>query len=120
MSRHVAGRLLGAVVIAMIVAGTPMAAQGRGGRGQAPAKPSGPAPRLPNGKPDFSGVLMGGGGVSPRALKPGDTIQLLPEAKQLQDSRLAFTSGAGRSRSALPADRRTAHESVSLADGAVG
>ena len=89
MNRYVVGGLLGAVVIALIVGSVPVVAQGRGGRGQAPAAPSGPAPRLPNGKPDFSGVLMGGGGVSARALKPGDAIELLPAARQLQDSRLA-------------------------------
>src|SRR5690242_10973467 len=84
---HLLGGLLGAAVIALVVASTPIAAQGRGG--QAPAKPSGPMPRLSNGKPDFSGVLMGGGGVSARQLKPGDKIELLPAAKKLQDDRLA-------------------------------
>ena len=46
-----------------------------------------PAPRLPNGHPDLSGVLMGGGGIAERSLKPGDSITLLPEAKKLMESR---------------------------------
>ena len=46
-----------------------------------------PAPRLPNGLPDFSGVWSGGGGFNARNLKPGDTIELLPAAKKLMDSR---------------------------------
>jgi hypothetical protein len=54
-----------------------------------PAKPAGPTPRLPNGHPDLSGVLMGGGGVSERNLKPGDAIVLLPEAKAIMDARLS-------------------------------
>ena len=50
-------------------------------------KPAAPAPRLANGTPDLSGVWMGGGGVSPRNLKPGDAIELLPGAKKIMDSR---------------------------------
>ena len=87
MSRLIRTGLFCTVVIALVVGAAPVGAQGRGG--QAPAKPSGPMPRLPNGKPDFSGVLMGGGGVSARQLKPGDKIELLPDAKKLQDERLA-------------------------------
>ena len=64
-------------------------AQGARGQGARPAVPALPAPKLPNGTPDLSGVWMGGGGVSPRALKKGDAIQLLPAAKKLMDSRLA-------------------------------
>src|SRR5439155_11568160 len=45
------------------------------------------APRLPNGHPDLSGVWYGGGGIAARSLKPGDTIQLLPEAKKIMDAR---------------------------------
>jgi hypothetical protein len=48
-----------------------------------------PAPRLPNGHPDLSGVWMGGGGVSERSLKPGDQILLTPDAKKIMDARLS-------------------------------
>src|SRR5262249_53767231 len=66
------------------------AAQARGqGRGQAPAAPAGPAPRLPNGHPDLSGVWNGGGGIAVRNLKPGDEILLTPDAKKLMDARLS-------------------------------
>jgi hypothetical protein len=76
------------VILALLPAQSPVAAQAAQAAKPA-SRPAPPAPRLPNGKPDFSGVLMGGGGVSPRALKPGDTLTLLPEAKKLMDSRLA-------------------------------
>jgi hypothetical protein len=76
-----------ATLAALLPTHAPLAAQGRGGRGQAPAKPAGPAPRLPNGVPDLSGVWMGGGGVNERELKSGDAIVLLPEAKKLVDAR---------------------------------
>src|SRR5215468_12342101 len=46
-----------------------------------------PAPRLPNGEPDMSGVWMGGGGIAARSLKPGDEILLLPEAQKIMDAR---------------------------------
>lgn len=66
-------------------------AQARGGapRGQAAAAAAPPAPRLPNGHPDLSGVWMGGGGIAERNLKPGDQILLTPEAKKLMDARLS-------------------------------
>jgi hypothetical protein len=48
-----------------------------------------PVPRRSNGPPDLSGVWMGGGGIAERTLKPGDTIQLLPEAKKIMDARLS-------------------------------
>src|SRR5215471_2135964 len=49
--------------------------------------PTPPAPRLPNGHPDLSGVWMGGGGIAEKNLKPGDAILLTPEAKKIMDSR---------------------------------
>ena len=54
---------------------------------QTPAPAPKAAPRLPNGHPDLSGVWYGGGGIAARNLKPGDTIQLLPEAKKIMDAR---------------------------------
>ena len=63
-------------------------AQTRGqSQGQKPATPAAPAPRLPNGHPDLSGVWMGGGGIAVRSLKPGDEILLTPEAKTIMDAR---------------------------------
>jgi hypothetical protein len=53
--------------------------------------PTGPTPRLPDGKPDLSGVWSGGGPVGDLAdgLAKGDTIPLLPEAKTIMDARQA-------------------------------
>jgi len=44
-----------ALVLAGIVATAQPSAQQRGRGAAAPAAPAGPAPRLPNGKPDLSG-----------------------------------------------------------------
>ena len=80
--------VLAAFVLALLQSSSPAAAQARGqGRGQTPAAPAPPAPRLPNGHPDLSGVWMGGGGIAARNLKPGDQILLTPDAKKLMDSR---------------------------------
>src|SRR5437868_14793362 len=43
------------------------------GRGRGPAVQQGPAPKLPDGRPDFSGVWQGGGPV-------GDPAQAMPKA----------------------------------------
>src|SRR5207244_8859202 len=52
-----------------------------------PAQVPKPAPRLPNGTPDLSGVWYGGGGIAVRSLKPGDAISLTPEAAKIMASR---------------------------------
>ena len=54
-----------------------------------PVVPTGPAPHLPDGTIDLSGVWQGGGPVGDLAqgLAPGETIPLLPDAKKLMDSR---------------------------------
>ena len=44
------------------------------GRGRGPAPPTGPAPKLANGQPDFSGVWQGGGPV-------GDLAQGMPKGE---------------------------------------
>jgi hypothetical protein len=65
---------------------------GSGGAANVPTEaPQGPAPRLPNGKPDLSGVWVGGGPVGNIAdgLLPGQEIVLLPAAKKLMDARQA-------------------------------
>jgi hypothetical protein len=57
-----------------------------------PPNVTGPAPRLPGGTPDLSGVWMGGGSNSgdiTKALKPGDTVTMTPWAEKIFKSRLA-------------------------------
>jgi hypothetical protein len=51
----------------------------------------GPAPRLPDGTPDFSGVWVGGGPVGNirDGLVPGEEVVLLPAAEALMKSRMA-------------------------------
>jgi len=51
--------------------------------------PTGPAPRLPDGKPDLSGVWTGGGPVADirQGLAKGESIPLLPEAEKIMKSR---------------------------------
>jgi hypothetical protein len=51
----------------------------------------GPAPRLPDGTPDFSGVWVGGGPVGDikEGLAPGEQIVMKPEAEALMKKRMA-------------------------------
>ena len=58
---------------------------------QGPRAPSGPTPRLPNGRPDLDGVWSGGGPVGDLAdgVAKGDTIPILPAAKAMMDKRQA-------------------------------
>ena len=65
----------------------PAAGRGRGGRG--PAVPTGPTPRLPDGKPDFSGVWRPDNnfvGNIARALKQGEEIVLTPAGEKMMKS----------------------------------
>ena len=50
-----------------------------------------PAPRLPDGTPDLSGVWQGGGSIANIAdnLLPGERLELLPDAKKILDARLS-------------------------------
>jgi hypothetical protein len=69
----------------------PTSPAGSGGNRNLADVPKGPAPRLPDGSIDLSGVWQGGGPIGDIAqgLAPGETILLLPEAKQLMDSRMS-------------------------------
>jgi hypothetical protein len=65
-------------------------AVGGGGRGRG-AVPTGPTPRLPDGKPDLSGLWNGGGSGANIAsgLPRGETLPLLPSAAKILASRQA-------------------------------
>src|SRR6185436_14753251 len=55
-----------------------------------PPPPTGPAPKLADGTPDLSGVWLGGGSSDAdisRALKPGDSVVMLPWAEALVKTR---------------------------------
>jgi hypothetical protein len=70
---------------------SPAGSGGANNAALAEARPTGPAPKLPDGTPDFSGVWVGGGPVGNIAdgLLPGEEIVLLPEAAALMKSRMA-------------------------------
>jgi len=60
------------------------AAKGKGGKGKGKAAPSLPAPKLPDGTPDFSGLWQGGGSNSSditKGLKAGEEVVMLPWAE---------------------------------------
>ena len=67
----------------------PTSPAGSGGLNAGAAAPKGPAPRLANGKPDLSGIWMGGGPIQDLAegLAPGETIPLRPEAAKIMAAR---------------------------------
>jgi hypothetical protein len=77
--------ILIALAVGMVAASAPLASgsqRGRGGRG---AEPAAPAPHLPDGTPDFSGLWLGGGtnnGDMSQALLPGEEMLLLPWASE--------------------------------------
>ena len=85
-----AGLCAAALLLVPLVAQTPPA---NPTRVQSPARlpppPKGPAPRLPDGKPDLSGVWSGGGPVGDLAagLAKGETIPILPEALKIMEAR---------------------------------
>jgi hypothetical protein len=59
------------------------------GRGRGPAVPQGPAPHLPDGTIDLSGVWQGGGPVGDLAqgVAKGETIPLSPAGKKVMEAR---------------------------------
>jgi hypothetical protein len=59
------------------------------GKGKGKARPTGPTPRMADGKPDFSGLWNGGGPVGDvgQGLMPGEEISLTPWGKKIMDSR---------------------------------
>ena len=59
------------------------------GRGRGPAVPQGPAPKLPDGRPDFSGVWQPGGPVGDLAqgMPKGEAVPLNDAGKTLMASR---------------------------------
>jgi len=76
-----------AVMAAVLIMSSGMPSSAAQQRGR-PA-PTGPAPRLPDGKPDLSGVWNGGGPIADLAqgLAKGETVPLLPEAEQIMKAR---------------------------------
>jgi hypothetical protein len=71
------------LTLALLVVAVPLLAQT-----QSATKP---APRLPNGRPDFSGLWQGGGPIDDIALglPKGESIPILPSAKKIMDARLS-------------------------------
>ena len=71
-----------AVIVAVLAIAAPLVAQPRA---------SGPAPKLPNGQPDFSGLWQGGGPINDisQGLPKGETMPLLPSARKILESRLS-------------------------------
>jgi len=76
-----------AVMAAVLIMSSGMPSSAAQQRGR--PVPTGPAPRLPDGKPDLSGVWNGGGPIADLAqgLAKGETIPLLPEAEKIMKAR---------------------------------
>jgi len=72
------------LIVALLLVGGPLLAQ---------TKPvaTRPAPRLPNGQPDFAGLWQGGGPINDisQGLPKGETLPLLPSARKILESRLS-------------------------------
>ncbi len=93
--RSVAVCLVVALAAVLSAQQTPPAATSPAGSGGlnrgTTAAPTGPAPRLPDGKIDLSGVWQGGGPVGNIAdgLAKGETLPIRPEYKKVMESRKA-------------------------------
>jgi hypothetical protein len=93
-------------LVALSIAGAMIATVSLGAQAPAPASPppvvrlggniranppKGPVPRLADGKPDMSGVWLGGGAVGDiaTALAKGETLPLLPETRKIMEAQQA-------------------------------
>ena len=87
-----ASLLLPGLALAQDVPADPTAGAGsRGLRASGADADQRPVPRLPNGRPDFSGVWTGGGPIGDMrtGLLPGEEVVLTPSAQAIMDSRLS-------------------------------
>jgi hypothetical protein len=78
-------------LVAIVIFGASLEAQTRLGGNIRANPPSGPVPRLADGKPDLTGVWLGGGAVGDitTGLPKGESLPLLPETKKIMDAQLA-------------------------------
>lgn len=76
-------------IVALLAVTVPLLAQTTPTTAKPPT--SKPAPRLPNGHPDFSGLWQGGGPINDisEGLPKGETLPLLPSARKILESRLS-------------------------------
>src|SRR4051812_42357398 len=83
--------LIGIFVIVLLAA--PLDAQTRLGGNIRANPPSGPVPRQADGKPDLTGVWLGGGAVGDIAtgLPKGEALPMLPETRKLVETQSAKT-----------------------------
>ena len=83
--------VIGSVLTAALLPGQGVPAGAGASARKAPEPASAPVPRLPDGKPDFTGVWMGGGPIDDIAvgLPKGEKMPLLPSAEKIMRARLS-------------------------------
>src|SRR5262249_26196179 len=82
--------LLALAAVSLLFAQAPTPTPGVGKGKAKAAVPTGPAPKLPDGTPDFSGLWMGGvsnSGDITKGLRPGEEVVMLPWAEALMKTR---------------------------------